>query len=210
MKKKLIEYLYINQIKKKFTVKVLPYLDSQTVFYFDKLKNIKVNQIRKNLFIFPADHEEHKNHFRLLSAFDKIKRDFKLYLTLDSKFFNKLLEKINLNNDTKSKIINLGQISRKKLFSIYKSKIGTLIFPSTEESFGLPLIEAALFKKNILVSNLDYHKEFLSNAITFNPFSISSIEKTIKKFLDKKKIININLKKNYFIDSKTFLLRTQD
>lgn len=206
MKKRFIKYLYNNKIKKKFTIKILPYLDKQSMLYFDKFNRIEKNNVKKNLFIYPADHSGHKNHTRLLNAFSKVKRDFKLYLTLENKKFDKLLKKINLNNDTKSKIENLGQISRKELFSIYKNKVGTLIFPSIDESFGLPLIEAALLKKNILVSNHDYHKDILSNAITFNPFSISSIEKTIKKFLDKKKIINTKLKNINFIDSKIFLI----
>ena len=117
-----------------------------------------------------------------------------------------LLSVTKLNVSTKVKIINLGPITRKKLFNLYKNKIGTLIFPSIDENFGLTLVEAALFNRNILLSNKNYSNDILINAIKFNPHSITSIKTTMKKYLDSKKTEKTKLKKINFIDNKTFLL----
>ena len=48
-------------------------------------------------------------------------------------------------------------------------------------SFGLGLIEAALIKKPIIASDLDYVHEIVDPSMTFNPHSIKSIEEAMKK-----------------------------
>lgn len=205
MKKRLIKYLNDIKTKKKYIIKIMPYVDNQIKYYIKK-KSHKFYLNEKKLFIYPADDSGHKNHIKLFLALNKIDRDFMLYLTLNHEKFMNLLSVTKLNDYTKAKIINLGPITRKKLFDLYKNKIGTLIFPSIDESFGLPLVEAALFNKNILVSNRNYSDDILINAAKFNPHSITSIKIAIKKFLDSKKKQKTNLKKINFIDSKTFLL----
>lgn len=205
MKKRLINYLNDIKTKKKYIIKIMPYVDNQIKNYIEK-KSHKLFLNTKKLFIYPADDSGHKNHIKLFLALNKIDRDFKLYLTLNHEKFMNLLSVTKLNNSTKAKIINLGPITRKKLFNLYKNKVGTLIFPSVDESFGLPLVEAALFNRNILVSNKNYSNDILINAIKFNPHSITSIKTTIKKFLDSKIKKKTKLKKINFVDYKTFLL----
>lgn len=205
MKKRLIKYLNYIKIKKKYIIKIMPYVDNQINNYI-KNKSRKSSLNTKRLFIYPADDSAHKNHVRLLLALNKIDRDFMLYLTLNHEKFMNLLSVTKLNDYTKAKIINLGPITRKKLFDLYKNKIGTLIFPSIDESFGLPLVEAALFNRNILVSKKNYSNDILINAIKFNPHSITSIKTTIKKFLDSKIKKKAKIRKINFIDDKTFLL----
>ena len=205
MKKRLIEYLNYIKTKKKFIIKIMPYVDNQIKYYLEK-KSCKILLNPKKLFIYPSDDSGHKNHIRLFLALNKIDRDFKLYLTLNNEKFMNLLSVTKLNDYTKAKIINLGPITRNKLFNLYKNKIGTLIFPSMDESFGLPLVEAALFNKNILVSNKNYCNDILINAVKFNPHSITSIKTTIEKFLDSKKEQKTKIKKINFINYKTFVL----
>ena len=101
----------------------------------------------KNHFFYPADGAGHKNHLRLLEAFLLINENYKLYLTLSENDFSKLSEKFPCLKTKSSKIINLGQMPRKKILKFYNEKVGTLIFPSLDESFGIPLIEATIYKK---------------------------------------------------------------
>ena len=54
-----------------------------------------------------------------------------------------------------------------------------LIFPSLNESFGLPLIEATNMGCYTAASSLDYVDEIISPSIKFDPFSIKDISKAI-------------------------------
>ena len=58
-----------------------------------------------------------------------------------------------------------------------------MIFPSTSESFGLPLIEATHAGLPILASELDYVRDVCSPVQTFDPTSPVSIARAVKRFL---------------------------
>ena len=57
-----------------------------------------------------------------------------------------------------------------------------LIFPSLEESFGLPLIEAIDMGLDVLSSDLEYVYEVINPSLSFNPNDVQSIADTIQKF----------------------------
>ena len=101
--------------------------------------------------------------------------------------FSQLSKKFPILATKNSKIINLGQMPRKKILKLYREKVGTLIFPSLDESFGIPLIEACINKKNIIASNSNYSKDILVNYEKFDPYSVNSISKKIKNFIKKKR-----------------------
>ena len=54
-----------------------------------------------------------------------------------------------------------------------------LIFPSLNESLGLPLIEASLHKLPIIASNLDYVYEVCEPNLTFDPNSEEDLTQKI-------------------------------
>ena len=87
-----------------------------------------------------------------------------------------LTKKISSLKTKSLKIINLGQMPRKKILKFYNEKVGTLIFPSLDESFGILFIEATIYKKNIIVSNSNY-SDLLNNYEKLNPYSVNSISK---------------------------------
>ena len=58
-----------------------------------------------------------------------------------------------------------------------------MIFPSTSESFGLPLVEAAHLGLPILAPELDYVRDVCSPVQTFDPTSPLSIARAVKRFL---------------------------
>ena len=87
-----------------------------------------------------------------------------------------------LTNQYEMNVKYLGKISREEILELYKSA-RALVYPSTSESFGLPLIEASAFNLPILASELDYVRDVCVPAETFDPLSAVSIARAVKRFL---------------------------
>lgn len=137
-------------------------------------------------FVYVASGESHKNHRQLIEAWRILAEQGihpKLILTLDRSTFPELCDWI----DQKKKkhclhIENYGNVSSEKLADIY-ANCEALIYPSTFESLGLPLIEAEQASIPILASELDYVRDVVNPIETFNPQSAISISKAVKRFL---------------------------
>ena len=118
-------------------------------------------------FMYPATAFSYKNHITLINAIYRIKtsnptllRLFKLHFTIapeDKPDLYKHIKEYHIEDS----IDFMGNVSHEKLLSMYKSCIA-LVFPSTIETLGLPLIEAASFGLPIIASDLDYAKEVLN------------------------------------------------
>lgn len=135
-------------------------------------------------FIYVADGLNHKNHNRLLDAWLLLANDGikpSLVLTIPS-HCTKLVNKINILKTKGVNIFNIGPQPHEKLQKIY-SQTRALVYPSLIESFGLPLIEASMLNLNIISSELDYVYDVCRPTLTFDPFSINSIARSIKKYL---------------------------
>lgn len=120
--------------------------------------NCPVDNNCLNLF-YPVSGEVYKNHdilFRALASIDdRPERKTALYLTIDEKG----LKKPDLKNVT---FVFLGPLSHDNVLWLY-SKVDALVFPSYIETLGLPLIEAAAAGLPILVSDLPYAHEVLTD-----------------------------------------------
>lgn len=127
---------------------------------------IKVLEERFTLF-YPATSMVFKNHKELvyaLHALDKSGQDMSeigLYLTIREEDDRELLALINQLN-LKQNIHFLGALSYDDVLVYYKS-CTTVVFPSYIESFGLPLLEAAMFAKPLVVMDADYSREVISD-----------------------------------------------
>ena len=133
---------------------------------FDLEKTRKNNmKIVKNSFLYPAFPRIFKNFEVVCKAVkileEKNVTDFIVYLTVDGSenlYSQKLFKKYkNLKN-----IKFLGLLKRKKLMKYYESS-KNIIFPSKLETWGLPISEAKIFGKNILLADLEYAHETLGN-----------------------------------------------
>ncbi len=144
------------------------------ISYLEDLSKINI------LFFYPASLDPHKNHKLLLSSFKKIFRDYpnriKLILTVDP---NKMRGDFSKNKN----ILFIRNLSLSTIFDIY-NLTDYLIFPSLNESLGLPLIEAKINKLPIIASDLDYVYDVCNPAYTFNPYSKIDIYETIKKVIN--------------------------
>jgi glycosyltransferase involved in cell wall biosynthesis len=76
----------------------------------------------------------------------------------------------------------MGSLSHGDVLKLYKD-MGALIYPSTFESFGLPLIEARQAGLPVLASELDYVRDVIDPEQSFDPYSATSIARAVKRFM---------------------------
>lgn len=136
-------------------------------------------------FIYVADGEAHKNHRTLLAAWQLLAQDGfhpSLALTLSPRDRVLKQEVTALTDKARLRIKDLGQMPHERVLSLYATA-RAMIFPSTSESFGLPLIEATHAGLPILASEMDYVRDVCSPVQTFDPTSPVSIARAVKRFL---------------------------
>jgi glycosyltransferase involved in cell wall biosynthesis len=165
------------QFKKKYSfenIKILP--------FYRTCK--KINLKKKYDYCYISLAHPHKNHQKLFDAL-KILEKKKLYLnlavTVEANKVDLIRSIQELNKNSIITIVNFGTISKEKVCELYASS-KCLIFPSLEESFGLPLIEAIDMGLDVLSSDLEYVYEVINPSLSFNPNDVQSIADTIQKF----------------------------
>lgn len=140
-------------------------------------------------FVYVASGEPHKNHSRLLEAWCLLADEGmfpSLCLTLDEVRFASLCREMEMMRQRHGlNVTNAGELSHKDVLALYK-KVGASIYPSTFESFGLPLIEARQAGLPVLASELDYVRDVLDPEQTFDPDSSTSIARAVKRFMGKR------------------------
>lgn len=123
--------------------------------------------------LYPARNEKYKNINRLIDAVNLYNsncanKKVTLYLTYDG-------------IDTEY-VKYIGNIKYSSIATLYK-KIDAIIFPSLVESLGLPIQEALILEKDILVSKLNYSEELLGkHDYYFDPYDVHSIKDCIDKY----------------------------
>lgn len=137
-------------------------------------------------FLYVSDGTAHKNHRRLFQAWRLLgeRGDFpSLALTLHPERdallrheLDDLVQKYGL------RIEDIGQMPHAQLLDTYQ-QAGALLFPSYAESFGIPLIEAAIAGLPILAPELDYVRDMCDPVETFDPHSERSIARAVRRFL---------------------------
>ena len=139
-------------------------------------------------FVYVASGEPHKNHCRLLEAWCLLAEEGifpSLLLTLNEARFATLCREIDVMRQRHGlSVTNAGELPHQDVLSLYH-KVGALIYPSTFESFGLPLTEARQAGLPVLASELDYVRDLLDPEQTFNPESSASIARAVKRYLGK-------------------------
>lgn len=137
-------------------------------------------------FIYVASGEPHKNHRILLDAWCLLAREGvypSLKLTVDDAEFPNLcnwMEQVIKKHQLK--VNNLGYQNYDQILQLYAVS-DVLIYPSTFESFGMPLIEARQAGLSVLASELDYVRDVLDPEETFEPNSPISIARAVKRYM---------------------------
>lgn len=139
-------------------------------------------------FVYPATADKHKNHFFLFKAIEMLGKKRKVTLIVTLPFNN--TDYVSQVNEVNSNlgyhaIINIGRVSKEEVLKYYMNS-RALVFPSIEESLGLPLIEAAFLGVPIIASDLPYVYSVIENPIVFDPKDFEKIANTLECFLDGK------------------------
>lgn len=137
-------------------------------------------------FLYVASAEPHKNHRRLVQAWQILASDGlnpRLVLTLERAANPALHDWICSCRDAHGLAIEFrAPCDREALTRLYASA-DALIFPSLLESFGLPLLEAAGAGLPIIAAERDYVRDIVSPAESFDPCSEESIARAVRRFL---------------------------
>lgn len=128
----------------------------------------------------------HKNHLFLLEALEILankKVKFEIVLTVE-KTNKEIISKIEQVNSLKMiSIINLGGIPKNKVCEVYNQS-KCLVFPSSKESFGLPLIEAANLGLDIIAPNLGYVDDIVVPTLKFNINDVNDLSQKIEQYIN--------------------------
>lgn len=162
------------------SVRILPFAESDIASNFNSVKAPSWD------FIYVADGVAHKNHLLLLEAWRILANEGirpSLALTLGTRDRD-LINHIKIIQDSNNlHVANLGHLDHNKLMCMYR-ECRALIFPSTSESFGLPLIEATACNLPIIAGELDFVRDVCRPVQTFDPLSAVSIARAVKRFLE--------------------------
>ncbi len=178
---KLLETMGKSRIK----IRILPFYkdDSGHNRALDFLTN---RNNKEHDFVYVASGEPHKNHRRLIEAWCVLAREGtrpSLALTLDEKKCSDLLAWIEHRKEQYLlNVKNFGSVDFEQIHQLY-DKAGALIYPSTIESFGLPLVEARQAGLSILASELDYVRDVVDPEESFDPNTSISIARAVKRYL---------------------------
>ena len=143
--------------------------------------------------VYPSIPEPYKQHKTLVKAVFEVKmrnpelgNRLRLHFTFKESDYPALSEDVN-KNGLSEQVDFMGRVPHDELLKMYKSST-FFCFPSTIETIGLPLLEAAAFGLPILAADVEYAREVLDDydGVTFlPPTEPSQWANAIEKLCDK-------------------------
>ena len=169
------------------------YQSSQRVFYSEKINRSKDYILHIGTF------EKRKDLLTLVKAFklfkDKTKSNHKLVLA-GSKYINgknniyKSIKKYISKNNLLSSIIMPGYIKKKQVIYYYNNAFA-YVFPSIDEGFGIPLLEAMNARLPILCSDIEIFKEIGDDSVIyFKKQDYNDLSNQLKLIFEDKAIVD--------------------
>lgn len=188
IKKEVVDYYKLDKDKlvvtyEGFDETFLPKGSGQTV--------VKKYSLEAPYFIYAGNAYPHKNLERLIEAVvllnAKSGKKISLAVVSARNVFVSRLEKVVKKMNAFSYIRLLGFLSEAELGSLYQNSIA-FVFPSLSEGFGLPGLEAMNCGTLVLASDIPVLQEvYKGNAVYFNPYDYTSIEKAMEDALSMEK-----------------------
>lgn len=146
---------------------VYPRIEKPFFYYKD-------SQANRKSFFYPAPLKQYKNHDVIVNAaqilVEQGVEDFQIQLTLTEEEFCKAYPNCKRDN-----FICTGHIAHEIVMKAYTNS--TLLFPSIVESFGLPLLEAAMVKTFILAADTSASNEVLQGYANADFFGMNDAER---------------------------------
>jgi glycosyltransferase involved in cell wall biosynthesis len=128
----------------------------------------------------------HKNHLRLIRAFARFKKDHPQYSLvlagLRGFAAGQIEEEIARLNLTESVRVT-GWIPEAELLDLY-ARASAMVYPSTFEGFGMPVIEAMAAQVPLACSNIEpLHSLVDGHAIEFDPLDEDAIAEALERLI---------------------------
>lgn len=178
-----VDYVFVqseyvrNKILKKYR------LNQEKIICLPFYEEINFKESDKNYqFFYPSIPYPHKNHENLIKAFILFYNQCsngKLILTI-SKAHEKLYNKIKKLQKIGYPIVNVGEVNKSDIIKYYLES-EYVVFPSLNESFGLGIVEGIMLNCKIIASDYDYVRAICKASLSFDPFSINSIQQALLK-----------------------------
>ena len=173
-----------HQILKKYTKS---YINIKLINIYDKYKlsNKKNSEQPKDYkyhFIYPAALMKHKNHKLLIDILISLSKENifpKVLLTLNSESMKKI-KYDELKSKYKLKLFNIYETDQKKFLKIY-SDCKYLIYLSSNETIGLPLLEAYSYGLKTIAPDLSYTSQFIKPDYLYDINSKKELKNIIVK-----------------------------
>ena len=183
---------------KKFTpnyedkARVLQFVSQPNSRYFeldehDKSLLLQKYKIKDDFFYIPNQFWKHKNHMMIFEAINELKKDgveINIVCTgylgdyRNKTYIDDIRKVVKLNN-LEDNIKLLGLVDYEDVFALIKfSK--AVINPSLFEGWSSTVEECKSVGKNMILSDLDVHKEQYPNAVFFKRDSIESLKEVLK------------------------------
>ena len=140
--------------------------------------NFNNQEFPSKYFLFVGTLEPRKNFSRIFKAFESIKpekHDIYLVIIGSAGWKNKKFVEMLEGHPLREHVKIAGYISAEKLSAAYRNAL-CLLFPSTYEGFGFPILEAMSFGVPVITSNRASMSEVAGDsALLVNPFSVHEI-----------------------------------
>lgn len=149
------------------------------VFFSDSLGDMPADLRHGSLFLLAfASQDGRKNHEGAIKAYCEVRQRFSniqlVVVCSHQRVRSELL------GHTSDGVIPLGPVSIAELLWLYKNALA-LVFPSFDEGFGLPPLEAMASGTPVVASNTGSLPEVLDNRAVFvNPFDVRNIAEAVE------------------------------
>ena len=175
----------LNAALDKAQVRKEKFILKQPKLNIDVKKLYKSDNNDKVIFFYPSSGVEYKNHTVIVEAIRALASDaidnYRVVFTLKGNE-NRSIKKLKaIANNENLPIEFIGAIDINSVYDYYSKS--RLIFPSTIETFGLPLLEAKMHGCPILASDCAFSHEILDGydkVDYFNPFDSIQLANLIK------------------------------
>lgn len=156
--------------------------------------NFYRNQVfkKQKIILYSGRLFERKGVQYLIKAFDNMNNDWELRIAGDG-YYRKDLER--LTKSINGKVNFLGWLSKNDLIKEYK-KSSIFVLPSSEESFGMVIIESMLFGNAVVTTKNAACQEVVSSSgLFFNDKDSNDLRKNLLKLINDKYYLNYYQKK---------------
>ena len=139
---------------------------------------------REKMILFVGALQVRKNIIRLVEAFETLPEDWSLVLAGSARGYGaeQILDRIRAS-ERRDRIRIAGYVSSHELEQLY-SRASIFAFPSLDEGFGIPILEAMAHSIPVLTSNRSALIEVADNAaITVDPYRTEEIASSLQKLV---------------------------